>query len=189
MLRPSTWLPLALLSLLVALTTWLNQLVQPSQPRREKPQGEPDLVVDRFSARKYGEAGQVLYTLAARRMEHHQGERFSRLQDLQLEAFEPKQPRVEVRSDSGRILEGGERVWFEGNVVMVRDADRKSEASTLRTDRLLVLPDTRIARSDDPVVLTSERGRLEAESAEANNLDRTLRMERVRATYLPKPRS
>ena len=189
MLRPSTWLPLALLAVLVALTTWLNQLVQPDQPRREKPKGEPDLVVERFSARKYGEDGNVLYTLAARRMEHHQSDGFSRLQDLQLEAFDPKQPRVEVRSDTGRILEGGERVWFEGNVVMLREADKKSEASTLRTDRLLVLPDARIARSDDPVVLTSERGRMEAASAEANNHDRTLRLERVRTTYLPKPRT
>jgi len=28
MIRPTTWLPLAALSLLVALTLWLNQLVQ-----------------------------------------------------------------------------------------------------------------------------------------------------------------
>ena len=189
MLRPATWLPLALLALLVALTAWLNQLVQPSTERREKPRGEPDLVVDRFSARKYGEDGQVLYTLAAQRMEHQQGDRTSSLHELQFEAYEPRQPRVQVRSDKGRVLEGGDKVWFEGNVVMVRDADTRHEASTLRTERLLVLPDERIARTTDPVLLTSDRGRMEAASAEANNRDRTVRLERVRATYLPKPRT
>lgn len=189
MFRPAAWLPLALLALLVALTTWLNQLVQPGPERREKPKGEPDLVVDAFSARKYGTDGAVLYTLAARRMEHQQGEGTSALQDLRFEAYEPRQPRLEVRSERGRVLEGGDKVWFEGNVVMVRDADSRHEASTLRTDRLLVLPDQRIARSTDPVVLSSERGRVEAASAEANNLDRTVRLERVRATYQPKPRT
>jgi lipopolysaccharide export system protein LptC len=185
--RPSSWLPLGLLAILVALTTWLDQLVQPEGRRGDaSKRHDPDLIVENFSARKFGKDGRTLYTLAARRMVHYPDDNSALLETIGFEAYEPRQPRVTIASDGGRLLEGGDKVWLEGNVVLVREADGKYEASRLTTDRLLVLPDTGVARTSSPVLLENPAGRVEASGLELNNQARTLKLDRVRATYKPR---
>lgn len=186
MFRPSSWLPLLVLALLVALTYWLDHLVQPPAPRADgTKRHDPDLIVENFSARKYGEDGKVLYHLVARKMVHYPDDESALVDQLDFEAFEPGQPRLTIASNRGRLLEGGDRVWFEGHVVMTREADTRIAASRLTTERLLVLPDEGIARTTDPVVLENASGRVEARGLEVNNQTRVARLERVRATYRP----
>lgn len=187
MVRPSSWLPLGILGMLVALTWWLDQLVQPEGRRGDaKLRHDPDLIVENFSARKFGEDGRTLYTLAARKMVHYPDDDSALLEKIGFEAYEPRQPKVTIASDGGRLLEGGDKVWFEGNVVLVREADQRYDASRLTTDRLLVLPDTGIARTTDPVLLENPAARVEASGMELDNQARTLRLDRVRATYKPR---
>ena len=189
MVRPSTWLPLGVLAMLVGLTWWLDHLVQPSPARDDgKKRHDPDLIVEKFNARKFGEDGRVLYTLVARRMVHYPDDNSAQLERIDFEAFEPRQPRVTVAADRGRLLEGGDKVWFEGNVVMVREADKRNAASRLTTNSLLVLPDDGIARTTDPVLMENVAGRLEAGGLELNSQTRVLKLDRVRATYKPQPR-
>jgi lipopolysaccharide export system protein LptC len=186
MLRPSSWLPLAVLGALVTLTWWLNQLVQPGGSHGDaRLRHDPDLIVQDFSARSFGEDGRVLYTLAARKMVHYPDDDSAVLDTLHFEAFEPRQPRLTVTSKTGRLLEKGEKVWFEGNVVMVREADERFPSSRLTTDRLLVLPNQNVARTREPVLLENQDGRVEATGLELNNETRVLKLERVRATYKP----
>ena len=121
MVRPTSWLPLAALALLVGLTLWLDQLVQPTQARADgKRRHDPDLMVENFSARKLGEDGRVLYTLAARKMVHYPDDDSALLESIQLEAFEPRQPKMTITADHGRLEQGGDRVNIEGNVVVLR---------------------------------------------------------------------
>lgn len=187
MVRPSSWLPLGVLALLVALTWWLDQLVQPEGARRPaKGKHEPNLIVENFSARKLGEDGKTLYTLAARKMVHYPDDESAQLERIGFEAYEPRQPRVTISSDTGRMLEGGDKIWFEGNVVMVREGDERIAASRLTTERLLVLPDSRVARTTGPVLLENPAARVEAAGLELDNKARTLKLDRVRATYKPR---
>lgn len=187
MIRPSSWLPLGLLAMLVALTWWLDQLVQPQGRRSDAARRhDPDLIVENFSARKYGEDGRTLYTLAARKMVHYPDDDSALLDRIGFEAYEPRQPKVTIASDRGRLLEGGDKVWFEGNVVVVREADGKYEASKLTTDELLVLPDTGVARTSSPVLLENPSARVEASGLELNNQARTLKLDGVHATYRPR---
>ncbi|QJR13286.1 LPS export ABC transporter periplasmic protein LptC [Usitatibacter palustris] len=184
MIRPTTWLPLGVLALLVGLTVWLNTLVQPVAQRADGTgRHDPDLIVENFNARKLGEDGKVLYTLVARRMVHYPDDDSSHLQSLAFDAFEPKQPRVAITADSGRLEKGGDRVWIEGNVLVNREAAEKSEPVKLATERVLLLPDEGIARTTDEVKLESPSGHAVAAGFELNNKERTLRMDRVRATY------
>lgn len=186
MVRPTSWLPLAALGLLVALTLWLNQLVQPPAGRADgSKRHDPDLMVENFSARKLGEDGAVVYTLAARKMVHYPDDDSAHLESLRLEAFEPRQPRMTITADSGRLEQGGERVWIEGNVVVVREAGAGNEGARLTTQRLLVLPDEGIARGPAEVTLESPSGRAHAATFELNNRTRVLRLDKVRATYKP----
>ena len=187
MVRPTSWLPLAVLGLLVGLTLWLNHLVQAPPPRADGSlRHDPDLVVEKFNARKLGEDGRVLYTLAARKMVHYPDDDSAVLESIRLEAFEPRQPPMTITADNGRLEQGGDRVWVEGNVVVVREGDAANEPARLTTDNLLVLPDEGIARTKSVVTLTSPSGRAEAQGLEIDNRARTLRLDRVRATYKPK---
>jgi lipopolysaccharide export system protein LptC len=186
--RPTGWLPLAALGLLVGLTVWLNRLVQEPPTRADgSMRHDPDLIVDSFNAKKLGEDGKVLYTLAAKKMVHYPDDDTALLQAVTLEAFEPGQPKMTLTADGGRIEQKGERVWAEGNVVVVRDADpvAKTEAARLTTERMLVIPDDGIARTSDPVTIESASSHSTATSLELNNHTRTLKADNVRSTMKP----
>ncbi len=186
MVRPTSWLPLGVLALLVGLTMWLNALVQPAGARGDRTlRHDPDLIVENFSARKLGEDGRVLYTLVARKMVHYPDDDSSLLETLKFDAYQPRQPRVNITADRGRIEKGGERVWAEGNVVVKRDAAERVEPLKIVTDRLLVLPDEGIARTSSEVVMESPSGRTTAAGLELNNTERTIRLQGVRSTYKP----
>jgi lipopolysaccharide export system protein LptC len=88
-------------------------------------------------------------------------------------------------ADHGRLEQGGDRVWVEGNVVVVREADEKNERARLTTDKLLVLPDSGIARTTSDVVLENASGRAHAKGMELDNRARTMKLDQVTATYKP----
>lgn len=187
MFRPTSWLPLAALALLVGLTLWLNQLVQAPVARADGLlRHDPDLIVESFNARKLGEDGAVLYTLAARKMVHYPDDDSALLEDVTLEAFEPHQPKMTLTADHGRLEQKGERVLVDGNVVITRDADAKNESAKLFTDKLLVLPDDGIARTDTEVRMQSASSNATAAGLELDNRARTLKLDRVRAVFKPK---
>jgi lipopolysaccharide export system protein LptC len=184
--RPTSWLPLAVLALLVALTLWLNLLVQAPAARADGTlRHDPDLVVENFNARKLDENGRVLYTLAARKMVHYPDDDSAILESVTLEAYEPRQPKMTVTADLGRLEQGGDRVWIESNVVIVRAADARNEQARLTTDKLLVLPEVGVARTTSEVVLESASGRAVAQGLELDNRARTMTLDQVRATYKP----
>ncbi|HET6265886.1 MAG TPA: LPS export ABC transporter periplasmic protein LptC [Usitatibacter sp.] len=186
MVRPTSWLPLAVLALLVGLTLWLNALVQaPSARASGALRHDPDLMVENFSARKLDESGRVLYTLTARKMVHYPDDDSALLESVTVEAFEPRQPKMTATADHGRLEQGGDRVWVEGNVVVVREADEKNERARLTTDKLLVLPDSGIARTTSDVVLENASGRAHAKGMELDNRARTMKLDQVTATYKP----
>ena len=104
---------------------------------------------------------------------------------MKVEAFEPKQPRMMITADNGRLEQGGERVLVEGNVVIVRDADARDEEARAKTDNLLVLPDAGIARTQSQVTLEMASGHAVAFGMEVDNRARVMRLDRVRATFKP----
>jgi lipopolysaccharide export system protein LptC len=188
MVRPTSWLPLAVLGLLVGMTLWLNQLVQAPATRADGAlRHDPDTMVEKFNARKLGEDGRVLYTLAARKMVHYPDDDSAFLESLTLEAFEPRQPKMTITADKGRLEQGGDRVWIEGHVVLVREGDANMEPARLMTDRLLVLPEAGIARTTSEVTMQSPSGHAVAEGLELDNKTRTITLDRVHAYYKPSP--
>ena len=189
-MRPTSWLPLAVLALLVGLTLWLNQLVQPAAARADgSMRHDPDLVVDNFSARKLAVDGAVRYTLVARKMVHYPDDDSALLDTVKLEAFEPKQPKMTATANHGRLEQGGDRVWIEGNVIVDREGDAKIGPARLTTEKLLVLPDDGIARTSSEVTVVNAQGRSVAQGMELDNNARTLKFDRVRATFKPSPRA
>jgi lipopolysaccharide export system protein LptC len=179
-------LPLAALGLLVGLTLWLDQLVQPTVARADgSMRHDPDLIVENFNARKLGLDGAVQYTLVARKMVHYPDDDSALLESITLEAFEPKQPKMTITAKNGRLEQGGDRVFIEGDVVVVREADAKNEATRLTTESVMVLPEEGIARGSTAVTVQTATNRADAASFELNNRTRMLSMEKVQARFKP----
>jgi lipopolysaccharide export system protein LptC len=182
--RPTTWLPLAVLALLVTLTVWLNQLVRAPAVREDGSlRHDPDAMVEKFDARKFGKDGHLLYTLTAQKMVHYPDDDTALLDTLTLEAFEPQQPKMTITADRGRLERTGDRVWIEGHVVLVREPDANMERAHVTTDRLLVLPDQGIARTTSEVTLDSPSSHVVAQGLELDNKTRRLALGRVHAIY------
>ena len=183
-MRPTTWLPLAVLALLVTLTVWLNQLVRAPAVREDGSlRHDPDAMVEKFDARKFGKDGHLLYTLTAQKMVHYPDDDTAHLDAITLEAFEPGQPKMTVTADEGRLERTGDRVWIEGHVVLVREGDAKAQPARVTTDRLLVLPDDGIARTTSEVTLDSPSSHVVAQGLELDNKAHTLVLDRVHAIY------
>jgi lipopolysaccharide export system protein LptC len=184
--RPTSWLPLAVLALLVALTLWLNALVQAPNARADGSlRHDPDLMVDNFNARKLAEDGSVQYTLDARKMVHYPDDDSALVESVKLEAFEPRQPKMTITADHGRLEQGGDRVWIEGNVVIVREADAKTEKARVTTEQLLVLPDEGKASTDREVHLETPSAHAVAQGLQLDNRTRTMQLQGVHAVYQP----
>src|SRR5213075_616699 len=113
-------------------------------------------------------------------MVHYPDDDSALLETVKVEAYEPHQPRMMITADHGRLEQGGERVLIEGNVVIVRDADAKYDAARITTDKLLVLPDAGIARTQSEVTLENASGRAVAQGLEVDNRSRVMHLGRVR---------
>lgn len=185
-MRPTSWLPLVVLAMLVGLTLWLNQLVQTPQVRNDgSRRHDPDLVVENFNAKKLGTDGRVLYTLAAKKMVHYPDDDSALLEDVTVEAFEPRQPKLTATAEKGWLQQGGDVVEIEGNVRVVREASAKDPVTELTTDRLTVLPDAGIARTKSQVTVVSDNRHVVGTGMEIDNKARTIQLDRVRAIFKP----
>jgi len=184
MIRTATWLPIGLLVLLVALTFWLNRLMQPEGIQNDGSQRhDPDLIVENFAARRLGSDGALRYTLAARKMTHYPDDDSSLLEAVSFEAVNPAQQPVSATSERGQLLNGGDKAIMEGNVVIRADATKTSPAWRLTTPQLILLPDKNLAQSDAGVHLESADGMLTAASFVLNTETRALTMKQIKATY------
>ncbi len=176
-------LPIGVLILLLALTTWLSRYVGTDATRgRELGRNDPDVIVERFVARKLSPTGDVQYVLTANTMTHYPVDDSSRLEQVVFSSTTPGQPKLIARSPTAKLLAGGDEVVMEGGVVVNSSEFGNSPAMTLNTPRLTVLPEKNTAYSKEGVVIESSQGQMTAASFELNNKTKTLQMSKMRAT-------
>ncbi|MFM7293219.1 MAG: LPS export ABC transporter periplasmic protein LptC [Burkholderiales bacterium] len=176
-------LPVGVLLLLLALSFWLSQYVtNEGAGTRELGRNDPDVVVERFVARKLTPAGDVQYILIAETMTHFPVEDVSKLDKVVFTAMTPGQPQLVAKSPTARLISGGNEIMMEGGVVIDSSPFGNTPAMKLRTPRLTVLPEKNTASSKEGVVIESSQGVMNAASFELNSLTQTLRMEKMRAT-------
>jgi lipopolysaccharide export system protein LptC len=66
----------------------------------------------------------------------------------------PAAPQTRARADKGTSKDGGESVFFEGNVVVTREADAERAAMRMTTPNAWVYPDEDRMRTEAPVRMT-----------------------------------
>lgn len=183
--RLTGWFPLVLLAALAALTFWLDQVVRlPSDGGDRQRRHDPDYIVDGLTAVRMNPAGQIAYTLSARKLIHYPDDDRTLLEQPKWVSLGAGRAPVTVTAREARLSANGENVYFEDDVRVVRDATPTHSRLVLETTFLHVMPDAHVAQTDRPVRLTDAHTVVEAVGLELNSETRVLRLlSTVKGTY------
>jgi len=180
-------------TLALALAAGSFYLAQVADRLGEGPAGrvsgdQPDAYAEGVLLNRTGKTGEAAFLLTARRIDYFQGDDSTLLHEPVLTSLETSQPRVVLRARSGRSSARGGEVLLTGEVRLVREAGEGQPEMIIETDQATVLPDSEIARTDQPVVVRRGEDRLTGTGMEFNNVERSLRMDsQVRASFTPGP--
>ena len=170
MRAPSTrLLPLLLLTLLVALTFWLDQASHVDDPRNDgKGRHDPDFVVDSFTVRRYDAEGHLQHLLTARKMLHYTDDDSTEVSGPALSYFGSGR-RTDIAAPRAWLGPEGKELRLLDDVHVVQQATATEPATLLTTTELLVYPDDELARSDKPVTIAQGSSVITGSGLEADN--------------------
>lgn len=187
--RLITWSPLILVALLATMSFWLDRKVQPPAHR---PDGgtrhDPDFIVEGFSAVKMNPDGTRRYALAAKRMVHFPDDNSTQLELPRLVYFDYQRAPVTIRSETAEAVQGGDDVFFRGDVQIIRSAYASNAELGVFTSFLHVIPDKDLAKTDKPVRMVEGNSTASSVGLEFNNATREIKLlSEVKASYaIPK---
>lgn len=149
----------------------------------------PDSFAETVLLNRTRDSGEPLFRLAAERIDYFSGDDSTLLQRPLLTSLDTSQPVVTLSARTGRSTSGGGEILLFGDVRLLREASALEPALLITTDAAVLLPDSEIARSDQPVQVERGADRLTGTGMEFNNSDRTLRVDaQVRALFTAGPR-
>jgi lipopolysaccharide export system protein LptC len=187
--RLITWSPLILLALLATMSFWLDRKVQPPAHRADgSTRHDPDFIVEGFSAVKMNPDGTRRYALSAKRMVHFPDDNSTQLELPRLVYFDYKRAPVTIRSETAEAIQGGDDVFFRGDVQIIRSAFASNAELGVFTSFLQVIPDKDLAKTDKPVRMVEGSSTASSVGLEFNNVTRELKLlSEVKASYaIPK---
>jgi lipopolysaccharide export system protein LptC len=174
--RWRAWVPALLLSLLAALTWWLDQKVQPVGPHDSGSSADPDFVAENFEAKRMNEDGTERYSVVAQKMEHYPADNSATLEEPRLTHFDPDKGPVSIRANHGAVSSNGETVDFRDAVLVRRAPFNGDPEMTLTTTFLHVIPDKDLVMTDREVTLTHGNSTVNSVGLEFNNKTRQLKL-------------
>lgn len=144
------WFPVLFLSLLALLSYWLENKVRVSALSEMQNKGVPDVIVENFTATKYGIDGRPHQSLMAKELLHYPDDS-TRLVDPRLLLVSPGQADIHVRSDWALLSENEEDVYLHDKVLVSRDAYGGRSRMDMTTDYLHLNPDKHVGDTGMPV--------------------------------------
>jgi lipopolysaccharide export system protein LptC len=175
--RSGGWFVFALLIALAALTFWLDRIAQPDPTApRDVSSLDPDYIVDGLWAVKMDAAGRLTHTLRAQKMTHYPDEDLTVLIEPKFVAYGEGQPPVTITSRKARMSGNGENVYFEQEVRVVRAPHESTGELVMLTNFLHVIPEAKIAQTDQPVTIREANLLVHATGLELNSDTRVLKL-------------
>ena len=168
-LRTQSLFPVAILTLLAALTFWLEHATQIEAPRDDaKKRHDPDYMAEQFTVRRFGPAGGLKNTLTAQRMVHYPDDDTTLLTEPRVSYLGTARP-THVTARQGLVGPDAQEIVLIGDVRAVRKAAGKDPDMVFTTSSLTVFPDDEIARSSAPVTITQGASVVRGTGLEADN--------------------
>ncbi len=152
--RPTIFFPLGLVILLALITFWINLAVEQQGPKIDgSNRHDPDYTMNNFVNTQTDETGKLRYVLAATEMVHYPDDDSTVLQRPRFTQYTTNKPYTQIESLRGYVSSNGEEVELVDNVKVVRQAfEGKGEMQVL-TEKLIILPDQDLVKTDSPVVI------------------------------------
>jgi lipopolysaccharide export system protein LptC len=184
--RSGSWFVLALLVGLGALTFWLDHIAQPPPSvARDVSNLDPDYIVHGLAASKMDADGRLTHTLHAQKMTHYPEEDLTVLIEPRFVAYTEGEAPVTITSRQARMSGNGQDVYFEREVRVVRAPFEDTSELVVQTNFLHVIPDAKIAKTDQPVTIRDANLLVNASGLELNSETRVLELfGRVKGTLL-----
>jgi lipopolysaccharide export system protein LptC len=168
-LRTQSLFPLAVLTLLAALTFWLERATQVGEGAPDgKLRHDPDFIVSDFTVRKFDLQGALQYALVAQRMVHYPDDESTEVESPHLTYFS-RPPIMRISSRRANISKDGNEVVLIDDVRAVREPSAKDPEMVLLTTELSIYPDQEFAATDKAVKLIHGKSVLNGVGMELDN--------------------
>ena len=152
--RSAIFYPLILALLLALLTFWINQTVENQGPKIDgSNRHDPDYTMQNFVTTQTDINGKLRYVLAAAEMVHYPDDDSTVLQRPRFTQYTSNKPFVRIEGLRGYVSSNGEEVELVDNVKVVRQAYAGKGEMQLLTEKLLILPNQDLVKTNAPVVI------------------------------------
>lgn len=153
--RSALFFPLMLALLLAVITFWINLTVEQQGPKIDgSNRHDPDYTMNNFVNTQTDTTGKLRYVLAAAEMVHYPDDDSTVLQRPRFTQYTVDKPYTRIEGLRGYVSSNGQLVTLVDNVKVTRQAfDGKGEMQ-IATEKLDILPNQDIAKTDAPVIIT-----------------------------------
>ena len=147
--------------LLAAYGNWLLDTFKPDVFRKDQAsRHDPDYYLEGVNATVIDASGRPRYQLQARRVAHFPDNNEISLDAPELEMIRADDERWFIRSETGTILENGDRILLHGKVVLRQRGTDPDAQIEMRTRDLTVLPKEDFAETSQRVIITQSSNQL-----------------------------
>jgi lipopolysaccharide export system protein LptC len=153
--RSTIFFPLILAGLLAIITFWINLAVEQQGPKIDgSNRHDPDYTMNNFVTTQTDITGKLRYVLAATEMLHYPDDDSTVLHRPRFTQYTTDKPYTQIEGLRGYISSDGEEIELVDNVKVVRQAFEGKGEMQLRTEKLIILPNQDLAKTNSPVVIT-----------------------------------
>lgn len=185
--RLAAALSLAFLLILGAGTYYLAAWASRDQsPEIQTRTNDPDVFMEGVSMTRTDRTGTPVFQMSASSMQHFPFDDSSEFIQPRLISLDPNRPQLTLSADRAIASAQGEETVLSGNVVLTRPANADKPELVVKTQRLTLVADNEMARTDEPVTIWQGNAKLAATGMEFDNLTRNLRLfSQVRGLWPP----
>ncbi len=152
--RSAIIFPLVLALLLALLTFWINQTVETQGPKIDgSHRHDPDYTMSNFVSTQTDAAGKLRYILAASEMLHYPDDDSTVLHRPRFTQYATNKPYTQIEGLRGYVSANGSEIELVDQVKVTRQAFNGKGEMQVLTEKLLILPDQDIAKTDANVII------------------------------------
>ena len=153
----STIFVLLLILIIAFITYWLKIEVEKELLIKNSKNGSgPTFYLKKFDSVQTKKNGDVKFTISAKNMKEFDYAEYAILSKPHFTRFKNSSPYSYIKSNSGKVISGGDEYLFSDNVILTRVATKKKKEMKLFTDQLDILPKMDIILTKKPVKIIQE---------------------------------
>lgn len=153
----STIFVLLLILIITFITYWLKIEVEKELLIKNKNNSSgPEFYLKNFESIQTKKNGIVKFKIKAKSMKQFDYAEYAILENPYFTRFKNMKPYSFIKSNSGKVISGGDEYLFSNNVVLTRVETKKKREMKLFTDQLDILPNIDIILTKKPVKIIQE---------------------------------